>query len=977
MSELFVSRQSELKRLWSAADEARNGPRRVVLLAGEPGIGKSRLVRELDGYASNQGAIVCWGRSREAAGAPPYWPWIQVGRSLGDGVDAGTRGAALRPDAAILQRIFPEIREFLDDVGATPETADAVAARFQLFEAVTRLFRRAAERQPLVLVLEDLHWADQATHLLFTHLAAGLGSSSVLLIGTYRDGELTRNDSLSALVAELNREPGFESLSLQGLHRDDVIRYFDEVGGPGAASRLGVDVHELTAGNPFFVEQLANLVAAEGPSDRGAGQRMPLPDGIRAVLRRRLGTLSVEGAELLALAAVVGFEFSYPLLAMLVPDQDDDRVVTLLEEATAARIIEEIAEPGRYRFVHALMHETLLTELSATRRARIHGQVGEALEQHRAGRLDQYASRLAAHFVESAAVDPEHAERAFRYSELAGRQAEAETAWDPAVVHYEHALELLSQQSEDEAHQAELLVRLGRCYRVANRVPDAWRTLLQAIDALRTLKDPRGQARATLELTRVLGPPQRAIALVAEALAVLPAGEPQLEARLHADLLRGARRGEDDEETTAAHRTRALELAKSHSLPDVEAAIAHGDLITAELAGDYPLAADLGVRAHQLFQAAGLPVMALDPLTRAAGNALLAGQVERADDLARTGFAEARGLHDRQWTGGLGDILIATALCRADIERLRSTIAEQPDPTLAQGVLIRQHVRLALGDVDGALADLDEPNQRASERLVRPLIHATRARLLFMSGDPDAAAGEYELMNKEALERVQGGFSYGLAERRTAAGWEYASPALTMLGPAFAVLAPKGLQRDWFDSNPPLPPFDATGSPLLLLGQTGVALGEYERAGEILEDLLAIAERERAPLVAAGCHLAFADIAEARMQSVQALEQLEAAVATLERHQEFALYEAALSRLEEARAASSNGGRRRPDGLSEREVEVIQQLADGKTNAQVGELLVISPGTVGRHVSNILNKTGLSNRTQLARYATEHGLLDD
>ena len=144
-----------------------------------------------------------------------------------------------------------------------------------------------------------------------------------------------------------------------------------------------------------------------------------------------------------------------------------------------------------------------------------------------------------------------------------------------------------------------------------------------------------------------------------------------------------------------------------------------------------------------------------------------------------------------------------------------------------------------------------------------------------------------------------------------------------------------------------------------------------------LEDLLAIAERERAPLVAAGCHLAFADIAEARMQSVQALEQLEAAVATLERHQEFALYEAALSRLEEARAASSNGGRRRPDGLSEREVEVIQQLADGKTNAQVGELLVISPGTVGRHVSNILNKTGLSNRTQLARYATEHGLLDD
>ena len=168
----------------------------------------------------------------------------------------------LRPDAVVLQRIFPEIGELLGAVAA---------ARFELFEAVTCLFRCAAERQPLVLVVEGLHWADQATYLLFGHLAAELNTSPILLIGSYRNGELSGNESLSALVAELNRETGFESVTLQGLHRDDVNRYFDEVGGPRASSRLGTDAHELIAFTTFpyvddpMTAQFLQAVPASAP----------------------------------------------------------------------------------------------------------------------------------------------------------------------------------------------------------------------------------------------------------------------------------------------------------------------------------------------------------------------------------------------------------------------------------------------------------------------------------------------------------------------------------------------------------------------------------------------------------------------------------------------------------------------------------------------------------------------------------------
>ncbi len=381
---VFVGRESEMTRLQRAFDNALGGHGELVMLVGEPGIGKTRTTLELETYARMRGAQVHWGRNHEGSGAPAFWPWIQVGRALGNAIGVGTDAdplGGLGGNVNELVRLFPELREMLPNFQDPEEVVDPDAAQFALFDAYAAFARGAANIDPIMIVLDDLRWADKPSLLLLQHLARELASVRVLILGTFRDTDLVRTHPLSEALATLNRESGFERIVLRGLSLDEVQAYIQSSANVEPSRSVLNGIVEETEGNPFFLSEVVNLMAEEGTLSARSLSDIAIPDGVREALGRRLDRLSEDANALLQTASVVGREFPYDTLSALDPDGDDDALLRLIEEGLEARVIEEMDQPGRYRFTHHLMQETLLKELSTTRRVRVHGQIAEALER--------------------------------------------------------------------------------------------------------------------------------------------------------------------------------------------------------------------------------------------------------------------------------------------------------------------------------------------------------------------------------------------------------------------------------------------------------------------------------------------------------------------------------------------------------------------------------------------------------------------
>ena len=531
---VFVGRERELDQLREGVDSAIEGRGSVAMLVGEPGIGKTRTAQELETYARMRGANVYWGRTHESAGMPAFWPWLQVGRAWGatqDFAAAATVAAVANPE---LVRLFPELRQQIPTLPEPPEHRDPDAAQFLLFDAYTQFVRAQSAESPWVIVLDDLHWADKPTLQLLQFMARELANMNVLVVATYRDTDLVRTHPLSEALAELNREGGFQRVTLKGLERDEVTSYVRQQARAEPSTALLDRVYEETEGNPFFLSEIVNLLAEEDTLDARSVTDIALPDGVREALGRRLDRLSEEANELLQIAAVVGREFAYETLALLA-DHGDDALLRLIEEALDARVIEESERAGRYAFTHALMQETLLDELSTTRRVRLHGRIGEALEQRWGEQSSEHSSLLALHFAESATLSADHAEKARDYLRLAGAQAEERSAWADAVHQYERLLALETADGERASTNAALLVDLGRTRLAASEFRPAMRALWRALELLEDAEDWPGYAAAALVLSTAgynILDPQRQRPILQQALDRLPDGSPQLEARL-------------------------------------------------------------------------------------------------------------------------------------------------------------------------------------------------------------------------------------------------------------------------------------------------------------------------------------------------------------------------------------------------------------------------------------------------------------
>ena len=497
---VFVGREAEVVALRRACDVALGGRGRLVLVAGEPGIGKTRTAEEITTYAGMQGAQVLWGRCYEGDGAPAYWPWVQVLRAFVHDRDPEDLRVELATGGAVIAQVVPELRDRLPDIGPAPALSPE-QARFALFDAVHSFLKNAAQRQPLVLVLDDLHWADEPSLLLLRYLVSELAVGRILVIGTYRDVTLGRHHPLATTLADLHRHVVTQRVVLRGLSVDDVDRYIEIALGRSPLASLVEAVHRETEGNPFFVSEVVRLLAAEGRLDEPNRARwsMTIPQSVREVIGRRLELLSTRCNKVLALAAVVGREFALEVLER-VADQPLDDVLDALDEAVGAQLVEETGRPGHYRFSHALIRETLYDEVARSRRALVHRRIGVALEAIYAGRAPPLAE-LAHHF--SKAVSGGDVDKAVEYASRAASQADGALAYEEAARLFGLALQDLELTPTPEpVRRGELLMAMGGAHKRASQVDQARDAFRDAAAIARAAGDAELLGRAALGFAR-------------------------------------------------------------------------------------------------------------------------------------------------------------------------------------------------------------------------------------------------------------------------------------------------------------------------------------------------------------------------------------------------------------------------------------------------------------------------------------------
>jgi DNA-binding SARP family transcriptional activator/tetratricopeptide (TPR) repeat protein len=565
----LVGRQRELATLLPLVTAALAGRGAIALVAGDPGIGKSRLAEALARQADARGAAVAVGRCWEAGGAPAYWPWVQaLGAYVRDSDPQAVR-AALRGEGAELAAIVPELAEL---VPAGREW-DGEGGRFRLFAAVAAFLRRAATARPLALFLDDLHAADVPSLLLLRFMADEVGRTPLLIVGCYRDAEV--DATLTPTLGELVRQRSVHRVTLGGFELEETARLLELTTGAELAAGVAERVHERSEGNPLFAVETGRLLAAaKVRTDRP----LPIPVGVIEAIGQRLQARSQNCRDLLALASVIGREFGVDALERA-SGRVEDAVLDALEEAEVARLIDAVpGAGGRLRFSHVLVRDTLYDGLPAARRVRLHRQIGEAMEALYAGNLNPHVAELAHHFLLAGSG---LADKAIEYTRRAGDGAASLYAYEEAARHYERALEtLLTSGSEDPATVCELLLSLGEVLSRAGNEDDSKAVLRRAATLAEQQGRPDQLARAALAyggrfLWERAGADPGLVPLLERALAAIGDDDGPVRVRLLTRLA-GALRDERRHDQRIALANQAVEIASELGDPETLAIALEG-----------------------------------------------------------------------------------------------------------------------------------------------------------------------------------------------------------------------------------------------------------------------------------------------------------------------------------------------------------------------------------------------------------------
>jgi tetratricopeptide (TPR) repeat protein len=518
----FVGRERELAQIAAAVDGAGAGRGQLILLAGEPGIGKTSLADRAAALASERGFTVLWGRCWEAGGAPAYWPWLDLIAELARTLDDETLARVLGDGAPLLGEIVPELRARLPaaSAGVAPPVDEG---RFRLWRAVSALVHEAAKATPALLVLDDLHAADQSSLSLLHFFARQLRPMRVLVLASYRDVEARMDEATGDLLARVGREG--TTLSLARLDRAAAARVVQErIGAVG--SEVQARVFDRSQGNPLFLEEMVRLVHEQGVDAIAEGV---VPHGVRDVIRQRLDRVAAETRALIDLAAVAGDEIDAPLLAAAA-GRDGVWVSGRLAEAGRVGVLVE--RGGRRRFGHALFREVLYRELDETERRALHGRVAAALERLAPGQLTE----IAHHTLEGPPAALEHAvESAIR----AAARAQDLLAYEEAVSTLTRARDAVTATGNPPALRARVLLALGEARIRRGEAVAGKEDCREAATLARALGDAELGARAALtygQVFRFAIVDPVLVGMLEESIEDLPAGDSALRARLLARL---------------------------------------------------------------------------------------------------------------------------------------------------------------------------------------------------------------------------------------------------------------------------------------------------------------------------------------------------------------------------------------------------------------------------------------------------------
>jgi tetratricopeptide (TPR) repeat protein len=465
---VFVGREPELKQLQSAFDGAISGQGALMMVTGEPGIGKTALCEQLATYVTLRGGRTLVGHCYEEGSLSlPYLAFVEALRAYVLSREVKDLREELGSGASDVARIISEIRERLK-IRFRPHK-DPEEERYRLLQAVSEFLSNASNVQPMMVVLEDLHDADKGTLDMLTHVSRNLAGARLLIVGTYRDVEVDRSHPLSAALAELRRVSTYGRVPLRGLNADEVRRMLESIARESVPWGLAEAVHRQTEGNPLFAQEVVRYLAEEGLIARKEGGwrptkdtplEMTIPEGLRDVIGKRLSLLSLECNQLLAVASVIGREFALETLKAVV-GINEDVFVNALKEAVRLSILEERSQKGlvRYRFTHAFFRQTLYEEMIAPQRLKLHQQVARSLETLCAKRLEEHAVELAEQFSHS--TDPDDLAKAVKYGEMAAKRATDVYAYGEVVHLLEQALKVQRVLNpEDKEKICDLLLNL-------------------------------------------------------------------------------------------------------------------------------------------------------------------------------------------------------------------------------------------------------------------------------------------------------------------------------------------------------------------------------------------------------------------------------------------------------------------------------------------------------------------------------------
>ena len=978
-SSLFVGRQQELAQLDKALDSARRGRGRVVLLAGSGGMGKTRLVQQLAAQAEAKGVPVLWGRCLEEPGAPPYWPWRQLIRSYlragGDADPAHTLGAEMADIAGIV----PEVAE---QFGVPPRQADAgdnAQSRFRLFDAVTGFWRRASQRAPLLLIFEDLHFADATSLRLFGFLANEIDDSSLLVVGTYRDTELSRQHPLFETLAELARSSAFQRIQLAGLSSRETEEFLAAASGGTTTARWVSALHARTEGHPLFLEETLRFMMegrntlALDPSGDDPRLLTAIPSGVREVIGKRLNRLSIAASRVLSIAACIGRSFDLELLAQLAADKSEDEVLESLEEALAVHLVEAVPLSHQFRFSHALIRETLYDEMLGLRRSRLHLRIGEFLEQRHGDDDAMALAQLAYHFSEAG---PAAATKALAYARRSAEQAAQLLAFEEAVRLFQLALHLQQQHfAKDAAQRCSLLLGLGNVALSLGAGEPARAACQEAAELARSHGLPAQFAQAAVGFERsnryTSTSGETSVALLLEAIALHQADDP-MRVELLADLCRAYVYCNRADEAKEAHR-RAVALAReigdqrglANALASIATAIYWPDLLQQRLTAaqeSWDIAEEMGL---PLLMEDLLPFLLLDLIRVGDASAL-----RRFLDEGLRLTAQSLSLYDRaicqhveaQVAIGEGRFGDAEAWAAQSLETGRR-VAE-PQAATAFGTQM-----FCLRREQGRLCEALPMLQHFVRSTPKAQTWQPGLTLLYAELDmrPECQA-EFDNLPWHRLSTVTSGAATMTALMFAAEACCYLGDAARaeQLYPHLKSHAGANLVADT--------PGPCLGAADRLLGNLATVMAQWVVAEKHYVAALALDRKSGARVWLTHSQYDYAVMLQRRAQpgdSDRALALLTEALA----ESTVLGMDALTPRIQALAQTLAHPPPAYPCGLSEREVEVLRLLAMGRNNREIGQVLSISPNTVANHVRSILEKTYTANRTEAAAFANREGLL--